>query len=64
MSDRRAASPRRKGATVPKRRTANLTPELEERLKDLSRKTDLTVPALLRRAVKDLLARYDKDGHL
>ena len=64
MSERRAVSPKKKGVTVAKRRTVNLTLELEERLEDLSTKTEMTVPALLRRAVKDLLARYDRDGHI
>jgi predicted transcriptional regulator len=49
---------------VQKRRTANLTPEIESRLEEVATKTGMTVPALFRRAVDDLLARYDKDGHL
>jgi Ribbon-helix-helix domain len=61
---RRPANPKGKSATVAKRRTANLTPEIEGRLKELAAKTRLTVPALLRLAVDDLLARFDRDGHL
>jgi predicted transcriptional regulator len=40
--------------------TANLAPDIERELDEVARKTGLTVPALIRRAVDELLARYRK----
>ncbi|MEA3071902.1 MAG: Ribbon-helix-helix domain [Alphaproteobacteria bacterium] len=44
--------------------TANLAPDIERELDEVARKTGLTVPALIRRAVDELLARYRKKRHL
>jgi predicted transcriptional regulator len=64
MDERQAEQRQAKKPKFRSRVTANLAPDIERELDEVARKTGLTVPALIRRAVDELLARYRQKRHL